>query len=45
VLFADLAGFTALSEKLYPEEVRLVQQAYFSAISASIRVQSGWIEK
>ncbi len=32
-LFCDLAGFTPLSERLDPEEVRDIQSAYFSAMS------------
>ena len=31
VLFADLVGFTALSERLDAEDVSLVQDAYFDA--------------
>jgi predicted ATPase/class 3 adenylate cyclase len=45
ILFADLVGFTALSEELDPEELRQVQKAYFAAVTAPIKEQSGWIEK
>ena len=45
LLFADLVGFTALSENLDPEELRRIQQAYFTAVTLPIREQGGWIEK
>ena len=31
VLFADLVGFTTLSERLDAEDVALIQDAYFAA--------------
>ncbi len=45
LLFADLVGFTALSENMDPEDLRSLQQAYFSAVTAPIQEQGGWIEK
>src|SRR5882724_11860974 len=45
VLFADLAGFTALSEGLDPEEVRAIQADLFREMSASIERYEGFVEK
>jgi adenylate cyclase len=45
VLFADLAGFTALSEGLDPEEVRAIQADLFREMSASIERYDGFAEK
>jgi len=45
VIFADLAGFTAISERLDPEEVREIQQAYFTAVTSPIQDQGGKVEK
>src|SRR5919197_2990164 len=45
VLFADLAGFTALSEGLDPEEVRGIQADLFREMSASIERYDGFVEK
>lgn len=45
VLFADLSGFTALSESLDPEEVRALQTELFVAMSAAIRRFDGFVEK
>jgi len=45
VLFADLAGFTALSEGLDPEEVRAIQADLFREMSASIGRYEGFVEK
>ena len=36
VLFADLVGFTPLSERLDPEDVAAVQDAYFAAVRETI---------
>ncbi|HLJ69552.1 MAG TPA: tetratricopeptide repeat protein [Chloroflexota bacterium] len=44
-LFCDLVGFTALSRSLDPEEVREIQAAYFSAMSAQIDRYDGTVEK
>jgi adenylate cyclase len=45
VLFADLAGFTALSEGLDPEDVRAIQSDLFREMSASIERYDGFVEK
>jgi class 3 adenylate cyclase/tetratricopeptide (TPR) repeat protein len=45
VCFADLSGFTAMSEKLEPEEVRDVMSSVFSAASAIVRKHGGQIDK
>jgi len=45
VLFADLAGFTAISEGLDPEDVRAIQNDLFREMSASIERYEGFVEK
>ena len=45
VLFADLVGFTALSERLDAEDVALVQDAYFEVVRESIHRHGGQLEK
>jgi ABC-type oligopeptide transport system substrate-binding subunit len=45
VLFADLVGFTALAERLDPEDLRELQTAYFAAITPPIAAYGGCIEK
>jgi adenylate cyclase len=45
VLFADLAGFTSLSEGLDPEDVRAIQGDLFREMSASIERYEGFVEK
>src|SRR5579862_4230459 len=45
VLFADLVGFTALSECLDAEDVTLVQDAYFEAVQDTIGRHGGVLEK
>jgi adenylate cyclase len=45
VLFADLAGFTALSEALDPEEVRALQSDLFLELSGAIERYEGFVEK
>ncbi len=45
VLFADLTGFTALSERLDPEEVRAFQNALFESLARIIRRYDGFVEK
>jgi adenylate cyclase len=45
VLFADLAGFTALSEALDPEEVRALQSDLFRELSGAIERYDGFVEK
>jgi class 3 adenylate cyclase/tetratricopeptide (TPR) repeat protein len=45
VLFADLVGFTALSEQLDAEDVSLVQDAYFEAVRETVERHGGLLEK
>src|SRR6201981_3570568 len=45
VLFADLVGFTSLSEQLAAEDVTLVQEAYFDAVRETIARHGGQLEK
>jgi adenylate cyclase len=45
VLFADLSGFTALSERLDPEEVRAFQNALFEMLARTIARYDGFVEK
>ena len=45
VLFADLVGFTTLSEQLDAEDVALVQDAYFEAVRETIGRHGGQLEK
>jgi len=45
ILFADLSGFTALSERLDPEEVRAFQNALFEALAQAIARYDGFVEK
>ncbi len=45
VLFADLVGFTAMSERLDPEDVRDITNAYFRRWSILIEQFGGVVEK
>ncbi|HEX9029003.1 MAG TPA: adenylate/guanylate cyclase domain-containing protein [Anaerolineales bacterium] len=45
VLFADLVGFTALAERLDPEDVREVLNSYYNRLAAPIEQYGGVIEK
>jgi adenylate cyclase len=45
VLFADVAGFTALAERLDPEDVRAFQNDLFRELSAVIDAHGGFVEK
>ncbi len=45
VLFADIVGFTSLSERLPPEKVAELLNAYFSLVSRSSRFYRGTIDK
>ena len=45
VLFADLVGFTPLSERLDAEEVAAVQDAYFAAVRETVERYGGVLEK
>jgi adenylate cyclase len=45
VLFADLAGFTTLGERLDPEEVRALQGELFEEMTSIIKRYDGFVEK
>src|SRR5688572_3224397 len=45
VLFADLSGFTALSERLDPEDVRAFQSDLFQEMAAVVEHYEGFVEK
>jgi class 3 adenylate cyclase/tetratricopeptide (TPR) repeat protein len=45
VLFSDLSGYTALSEKLDPEEVKEITGTLFSALASVIDRYGGFVEK
>ena len=45
VLFADLSGFTALAERLDPEDVRAFQNALFETLAQAIARYDGFVEK
>ena len=45
VLFADLVGFTALSERLDAEDVTIVQDAYFEVVREAVDRHGGLLEK
>lgn len=45
VLFADIVGFTAISEKLPPDEITNILNEYFSHISNIAQLHGGHIDK
>ena len=45
VLFADVSGFTSLSERLDPEEVRAFQNALFARLAEAVARYDGFVEK
>jgi len=45
VLFSDMAGFTAISEKLDPERLTLFMNEYLGIISEEILAQGGTLDK
>jgi len=45
VLFSDLSGYTTMSEKLDPEEVKEITSRIFSEISKIINKYEGFVEK
>ncbi|WP_226702516.1 adenylate/guanylate cyclase domain-containing protein [Microbulbifer elongatus] len=45
VLFADITGFTAMSEKLQPSQVSELLNEYFSYISRACTLYSGVVDK
>ena len=45
VLFADLVGFTTLSERFDPEDIALIQDRYFATVRETIGRYGGRLEK
>ena len=45
VLFCDVAGSTALGEKLDPEALRLILASYFERMKAIVEYHGGTVEK
>ena len=45
VLFADIAGFEALSERFLPEDLRLLLNRCFTALEAVVRAHGGVVDK
>jgi class 3 adenylate cyclase len=45
IVFADMAGSTAIGERLDPEALRRVQARYFDAMAAVIEQHGGTVEK
>ncbi|TMB38489.1 MAG: hypothetical protein E6J55_24900 [Deltaproteobacteria bacterium] len=45
VMFADISGFTAMSERLDPEEVTAVVNRCFEALEAAVRSHGGFVDK
>ena len=45
ILFADVKGFTALSEKLSPDQVKYIMDHILGSLSERIEEQSGYIDK
>ncbi len=45
VLFSDLSGYSAMSDKLDPEEVREISSRIFAEIAKTIEKYQGFIEK
>ena len=45
VVFADLCGFTALAERLDPEDVRAFQNRLFETLAGAIARYEGFVEK
>ena len=45
MLFADVSGFTTLSERLDPEEIRAFQNALFARLAEAVARYDGFVEK
>ena len=45
VLFADLCGFTTLSEQLDPEVIQVLQNELFKELTAAVRTFGGFVDK
>jgi len=45
IMFSDLSGYTAMSERLDPEEVKSIMRTIFSEIRQIIEKYDGYIER
>src|SRR5262249_55860757 len=45
ILFLDIQGFTAMSEKLDPEDVQLIIDNTFKILTSEVEKQQGYIDK
>src|SRR5262249_15068187 len=45
VLFGDISGFTAMSEKLDPEEVTTIMNRCFDTLEAAVTSRGGHVDK
>jgi len=45
VMFADVSGFTAMSETLEPEQVQEVMNRIFDPLTREIEALGGWVDK
>ena len=45
VLFADMVGFTSMSERMQPKEITQLLNEYFSSISKIAELHNGYIDK
>lgn len=45
ILFADVSGYTAMSEKMDPEEVHSIMNEIFEGLGQAIHEQGGYIDK
>ncbi|MFH7617517.1 adenylate/guanylate cyclase domain-containing protein, partial [Pseudomonas syringae group genomosp. 7] len=45
VLFADLCGFTTLSEQIDPEVMRVLQNELFEEITQAVEAYGGFVDK
>ena len=45
VLFADATGSTSLADRLDPERLRTVLDAYFASMAAAVEAWGGTVEK
>ena len=45
VLFADIVGFTAMSEKMQPKEINALLNEYFSVVADAAQVCNGHVDK
>jgi class 3 adenylate cyclase/tetratricopeptide (TPR) repeat protein len=45
VLFADLVGYTSLSSRLDPEELRALLQSFLATVGRIVAEYGGWVER